>query len=370
VALALIVGAFFTAQEVGMDLARGHQASTLPDVVTGLQFWAVWAFLTPTVLAAARRWPLDSRPVYRPLMAHATCAVLLAVVHNVIMVGLQALTAQLPGAISVSGAGQPRVVRCEVEIPFLTGGFHTVWSGNCSTLVAFVWGAFTGVTFYAVTVIVYTALRFRSNAAALEAELTRSKLDTLRSQLRPHFLFNTLNAIFGLMAEDAERAQQMLLKLSTLLRRSLDEEAHEVPLRTELGFVNDYLDIQRGRFGDQLMVQMAVDPSVLDARVPVFLLQPLLENAIEHGGSRNGCTRIVLRARRHGDMLQVALEDEGPGVASSAPLREGIGLRNTRERLLHLYGSRAAVELGAARERAELPGTRVEIRIPFALVPA
>jgi sensor histidine kinase YesM len=109
-----------------------------------------------------------------------------------------------------------------------------------------------------------------------------------------------------------------------------------------------------------------VDPLVLDARVPVFLLQPLLENAIEHGGSKNGCTRIVLRGSREGDMLHLSLEDDGPGVAASAPVREGIGLRNTRARLLHLYGSRAEVELRVARERAGLPGARVEIRIPFA----
>jgi hypothetical protein len=313
-----------------------------------------------------RRWPLDEKPLYRPLLVHATLAVTLALVHNVMMLGLQWLVPRLSGAIGAGGPRPLRVVRCEVEIPFLTGGFHRIWSGECGSLVAFVWGAFTGVIFYAVVVIVYTALRFRSSAAALEAELTRSKLDTLRSQLRPHFLFNTLNTIFGLMAEDAERAQQMLLKLSSLLRRSLDEEAHEVPLRTELGFVNDYIDIQRGRFGDQLAVEVAVDPLVLDARVPVFLLQPLLENAIEHGGSKNGCTRIVLRGSREGDMLHLSLEDDGPGVATSAPVREGIGLRNTRARLLHLYGSRAEVELRVARERAGLPGARVEIRIPFA----
>ena len=133
-------------------------------------------------------------------------------------------------------------------------------------------------------------MRYRSlyaaeqiSAAALETELTQSKLDTLRSQLRPHFLFNTLNAVSVLVTEDADKAQQMLLRLSTLLRRSLDERAQEVPLRQELAFANDYLDIQRGRFGDQLAVHLAIDPAVLNACVPVFLLQPLLENAIEHG---------------------------------------------------------------------------------------
>src|SRR5205823_14489924 len=110
--------------------------------------------------------------------------------------------------------------------------------------------------FYATIVMIYTAVRFRSlyvaeqlSATALEAELTRAKLDSLRSQLRPHFLFNTLNAISIFVKEDADKAQQMILRLSTLLRRSLDEEAHEVPLRQELGFVQDYLDIQHWRFG-------------------------------------------------------------------------------------------------------------------------
>jgi two-component system, LytTR family, sensor kinase len=160
----------------------------------------------------------------------------------------------------------------------------------------------------------------------------------------------------------------MLLRLSTLLRRSLDEEAHEVPLRQELAFVNDYLDIQRGRFGDQLAVDLAVDPTVLDACVPVFLLQPFLENAIEHGRSDDGRTTIALRAGREHDMLHVTLEDDGPGVGS-ARVREGIGLRNTRARLHHLYGPGATVELRAAQGNARASGACVEIRIPFRDMP-
>jgi two-component system, LytTR family, sensor kinase len=373
IALAVVVGAFFTVQEVTMDLARGHQVNTLQDVVEGLEFWLVWAMLTPAVLAAVRRWPLDAKPIHRPLALHASIAVALATLHNIIALGLQSLVARFGdafiGGLKPSfGATASRPVRCVVEMPWIDGRFHPVWSANCISQTAFVWGVFTGVTFYAVVVMVYTALRFRSSAAALEAELTRSKLDTLRSQLRPHFLFNTLNAIFGLIAEDTAKAQQMLLRLSTLLRRSLDEEAHEVPLCTELGFVNDYLDIQRGRFGDQLTVQLAIDPSVLNARVPVFLLQPLMENAIEHGSTDNGCSRVVLCASRDGDMLRVTLEDDGPGLSVSDPVHEWIGLRNTRARLQHLYGSHASVDLAAATSSMASPGARVEIRIPFASV--
>lgn len=332
VALALVVGAFFTAEEIFMSLAEGHSRQIGADVVNGIEFWVVWALLSPAVLVALRRWPLDARPLYRPLLVHTVVAVLLAALHNVVM----SLAAQR---------------------------FNPV---------AFVWGVFTGVVFYAVIAMVYTVLRYRGlfvaeqlSAAALKAELTETKLDTLRSQLRPHFLFNTLNAISVFMTEDAARAQQMLFRLSSLLRRSLDEEAHEVPLRQELAYVNDYLDIQRGRFGDRLVVNVTVDAAVLDARVPVFLLQPLLENAIEHGKADDRCTTIALSASLERDMVHIVLTDDGPGVADRPTVRPGIGLGNTRARLHHLYGPRATLELGAAREHADGPGARVEIRIPL-----
>jgi signal transduction histidine kinase len=353
VALALVVGTFFTAQELLMDLARGRPALVAGDALSGLCFWVAWAFLTPAVLVAIRRWPLDAKPVYRPLLAHAAVSALLAAVQMVITIGLRALAFHLWDGV----------------------GLREELRENASP-TAFVWGVFTGVVYYSVIVMVYTALRFRSlyvaerlGAAALEAELARSKLDILRSQLRPHFLFNTLNAISVFVTEDADKAQQMLLRLSTLLRRSLDEEAHEVSLKEELAFVNDYLEIQRGRFGDQLAVEVVVDPAVMEARVPVFLLQPLVENAIEHGKSDNGCTAIALRAGRERDQLQITLADDGPGVGDGVRVREGIGLRNTRARLHHLYGPRASVELGPAHGTMESPGTRVEIRIPFRETP-
>ena len=174
-----------------------------------------------------------------------------------------------------------------------------------------VWGEFMGVFFYWMVVAVATALRFRdlyaaerlsaaelaARSATLEGQLARAQLDALRSQLRPHFLFNTLNAISVLTLEDAARARHMVVRLGSLLRRSLDEEEHEVPLRQELVFLDDYLDIQRARFGDRLVVTLDVDNGAADARVPVLLLQPLVENAIEHGWpEKDATTSISLRA--------------------------------------------------------------------------
>ena len=349
VALALVVGTFFVAQEVLTDLASGRPVRVASDLVVVLLFWAVWACLTPAVLMAVRHWPLDARPLYRPILAHAAIAVALAAAHNLITLTVRSVALYLRGGIGVRAA----------------------FTATAS-LPAFIWGLFTGACFYAVVVMVYTALRFRGlyaagqiSAAALETELTQSKLDTLRLQLRPHFLFNTLNAISIFVTEDADNAQQMLLRLSTLLRRSLDEQAHEVPLRQELAFVNDYLDIQRGRFGDQLNVHFAVDPAVLNASVPVFLLQPLLENAIEHGKSEGNRTTIALCAGREDDMLYVMLEDDGPGVGGGGPVHEGIGLGNTRARLRHMYGEQATVALGAAHRQRAWRGAAVEIRIPY-----
>jgi two-component system LytT family sensor kinase len=363
VALELVVGAFFIAQTVLDDLIIGGESvHAARHIAVDLLYWVVWAFLTPVVLVTVRRWPLDTRPAYRPLLVHVAICAILAAVQTFTTFGLQSLVLWL-----FFGASSAREALS-----------HLVSSR------AIVWSMSTGVSFYWVIVVVHTALRFRGlyvaerlsaaelaqRSAALEAELTQSKLDALRSQLRPHFLFNTLNTISVLVGNDAGKAKHMLLRLSSLLRRSLDEEAHEVSLQQELAFLNDYLDIQRVRFGGRLTVRLAVDPSVFNARVPVFLLQPLMENAIEHGGSENRSMTVELSAGRAGKMLYVTLEDDGPGVGDAALVQEGIGLRNTRARLHQLYGPSATVALRAARDTPGAAGARVDIWIPFSPVPA
>ena len=323
-AITLVVGTAFVGQEVFADLIDGKSFDALqlgPRVIVVVGFWLAWVILTPILRIALRP---------RPFAVHAVIGLALALVQTCLAIKLQFLIRAIMGHTSL-------------------------WTACFATRIPpfpFAWGSFTSMVLYAVLVMVYTATRFRT-------ELTQSKLDTLRSQLRPHFLFNTLNAVSVFMAEDPTKAQQMLLRLATLLRRSLDEEAHEVPLQVELGFANDYLEIQRGRFGDQLVVDVTIEPEVLPARVPVFLLQPLLENAIEHGKSEYQAATIALRAARDHDMLRITVTDNGPGV-NGGPVREGIGLTNTRERLHHLYGSRATIDIGAAE-----PGARVEIRIPI-----
>jgi signal transduction histidine kinase len=184
-------------------------------------------------------------------------------------------------------------------------------------------------------------------AAELETRLTQARLQALQMQLNPHFLFNTLNAISSLMHKDVEEADRMIVHLSDLLRYALEStEAQEVPLRQELDFLDRYLKIQQARFGDRLAVRREISDETLDARVPNLVLQPLVENAIEHGiapHARPG--EIVLRARRRDDRLELEVQDNGAGLPADRPLVDGIGLSNTRARLLQLYGPAHELQL-------------------------
>jgi LytS/YehU family sensor histidine kinase len=195
----------------------------------------------------------------------------------------------------------------------------------------------------------------------LEAHLAQARLQALRMQLHPHFLFNSLNAISTLVHSDPHKADEMISSLSEMLRWSLDSAAEaEVPLRRELEFLNHYLQIEQTRFGDRLRVEHAVDPETLGAYVPSLLLQPLVENAIRHGVEPCLAPGVVcISARRSGDMLSVSIRDTGIGLPGSP--REGIGLANTRARLQSLYPGRHRFEL----RNDPAGGCRVELEIPF-----
>jgi two-component system, LytTR family, sensor kinase len=337
VALALFAGVFLTAQPMLMNEAAGHHM-TLRAVLLELLFWVVWACFTPVILAAANRWPLNLDMSWRQLLPH---------------IGISVLLAPIPDFVYLSLVPLWRIVSGQMPASLFLARFSDLGGAQ-------VWGFFMGMLYYWALLILLTTFRFRGLYADAERQLASSKLDALRSQLRPHFLFNTLNAISVLAREDPDKTQRMLLRLSSLLRRSLDEEAHEVPLRQELAFLDDYLDIQRARFGDKLHVHLDIDPAVLDVRVPVFLLQPLVENSLQHGVSDDGTSFVALDARRVDGVLRLVLEDDG-GRAAELVARQGVGLSNTRARLAQLYGGRASIELSPR----DIRGTQVEILIPL-----
>jgi two-component sensor histidine kinase len=203
-------------------------------------------------------------------------------------------------------------------------------------------------------------------ALELTAGLNRAKLDALRLQLQPHFLFNSLNAISTLVHRDAHAADNLITDLSDLLRLSLQTTDHEVPLAREIELLDRYLAIEQTRLGERLTVKREIDATATGALVPTFVLQPLAENSIRHGlEPRSAPGTITISARREGDSLYLAVADDGVGLApDQQSSRRGIGLANTEARLQALHGAAAKLELHTPPEG----GLRVEITMPFKTV--
>jgi len=202
-------------------------------------------------------------------------------------------------------------------------------------------------------------------ASQLESKLTQAQLQILEMQLQPHFLFNTLNGIMVLIRQDPDTASLMIARLSEFLRLTLESAgAQEVTLRRELEFLDRYVQIERLRFGDRLTVEQEVPHELLDAMVPNLILQPLVENAIRHGVSkRRGQALISIDVTRDNGTLSIQVRDNGTGLPArgGADVKEGIGLSNTRARLLHLYGQKQRFELSSPPDG----GVSVLLSLPF-----
>jgi two-component system, LytTR family, sensor kinase len=212
--------------------------------------------------------------------------------------------------------------------------------------------------------------QYRENelkASQLAAQLAQSQLQALRMQIHPHFLFNSLNSISALQLEDVAGAQRMTARLGDFLRLTLENVGtQELSLKQEIEFVNCYLDIERVRFGKRLTTSIEIEPESLDAKVPNLILQPLIENAIQHGISKRiGPGRISITAKRNSERLELEIRDNGSGLAANGSLDaksgKGMGLANTRARLDQLYGSNYRFDLANASEG----GLIVTLNIPF-----
>jgi two-component system, LytTR family, sensor kinase len=294
--------------------------SELPD-------WYLWGLLALIVRWLARRFRIDRENWERAVPIHFGASLTLGFLH----LGLStAVQVALRGA-----AAYP-------FLPKLVDNFAASYHWNL-------------LIYWAIVALVHArdyardAQEHRVRAAQLEASVAEARLQALTLQLRPHFLFNTLNAIAELIHEDPNAAERMVGRLADLLRRTLETDgAAEVPLATELELVDRYLDIEAVRFQDRLQVRWEVAGDARAARVPAMILLPLVENAVRHGVSaRPGPGVVGIRARRDADTLHLEVWDDGPGldVAARGSVRRGIGLANTRARLAQLYGTTHRVEL-------------------------
>jgi LytS/YehU family sensor histidine kinase len=226
---------------------------------------------------------------------------------------------------------------------------------------------------YWTIVAIASASRYRRHyicseirASKLNSQLALAQLQALKMQLHPHFLFNTLNSLSELMQEDIRAAEKMLTHLEHFLRLTVNNsEAQEVPFEQELEFLKCYLAIEHVRFQDRLSIHMDIEPQALPIAVPNLLLQPIVENAIRHGiAPRTTAGKIEICAKRNNGVLQVQVHDNGPGLTDdqrkTAPMKKGLGLSNTRERLLQLYGKGHRFQL----ENAPEGGLLVTVEIP------
>ncbi|MCX6174774.1 MAG: histidine kinase [Ignavibacteriales bacterium] len=201
------------------------------------------------------------------------------------------------------------------------------------------WGVFT---VYALIKTFQEKEAHKIKTAQLEEQLTKARLETLKMQLNPHFLFNTLNMISSTMYEDTQAADKMIANLSDLLRITLKSSSKgENILAKEIDILNLYIEIMKARFKDKLEIVLQIDEETIEALVPNFIFQPLVENSIKYGMENLTSTKIEVSAKKSLDKLIIKIRDNGPGIQkeNAAVLNSGVGLSNTVERLEKLYGN-------------------------------
>jgi two-component system LytT family sensor kinase len=324
--------------------------SLVPLLGLNLVYWYVPALLAPSIMAIALRYQLGRVRWSTQALVHVTGALVYSVVHTTALLGAKALLVV---------EGRP-------------GSTAALWkSARMEYLHQLDWLLMT----YLFLVGLAHALAYRResearalDAAHLETRLVEAQLQALQRQLHPHFLFNTLNTISGLMRINLNAADLMIDRLGDLLRMTLDTSGTQhVPLKQELEVLQKYLEIEQTRFESRLAISMHIDFETLDALVPNLLLQPLVENAIRHGiapHARRGW--IAIHAAREGTRLRIEIRDSGNGLPPDRllALNRGVGLGNTRARLDHLYPSAHQFSFSNLEE-----GFSVTVSIPFEVEP-
>jgi len=341
------------------------RAALRPEVTSGfatlaLVEYALWAVLTLPIFWMTRRFGGD-RPTLERVLAFLVIGVVLAVAVDAL---LQVISRQLMPSPMLPPPGLPR--RLPLPPPHRVRGLFSRFSFLYDFMVYMV---VLGAGLARNYIVRYRARldearRLQAEAAELHAQLADARLNALRTQLNPHFLFNTLNAISTLVEQDPRGVRRMIARLSDLLRHTLEGDEQEIPLARELEMLQRYLDIMEVRFQDKLEVSIETEASLDDALVPNLLLQPLVENAFRHGlALMQTVGRVAVRVVRDDGDLVLTVRDNGRGPAKE--VHEGVGLTNTRARLTQLYGARQRLALTAA----EGGGALVEVRFPYHTTP-
>ena len=342
IVLAWAVLAGFAAAQMQLDrLLSGQPALFFRDLAWTASAWSFWLLAAPGVLALGRRFPLVKGHRARHTVLHIVAALLLALVHAPIFGAATAFFQPMQGIAEMSFL--------ELMVAMLSWTLH-------AELVIYwaVLGAGQARSHF------YRAQQRERRAAQLELQLGEARLDALRSQLRPHFLFNALNTVAMLARQGKnEQAVQTVAGLGQLLRATLDRDSQWIDLASEIEWAQLYLDIEQTRFEDRLSLELDVDEGLLDLKVPSLILQPLVENAVIHGLAKSEQGgHLILKASELDGRLELQVINDGPPPAPEDD--EGIGLGNTRARLDQLFGDQA--ELTLTRRDSS---TVARIRLPI-----
>src|SRR6266487_3565791 len=311
-----------------------------------VQFY-LWAILSPLLFRFSRHFPIEFRPLnLRNLLLHFPALVSFAGIHQAIH-------------LAVLWSITPRLRR---QFPALIDCYRAYFG----------FGFYIDLIIASLIVIAVHALLYYQNFRAselaqssLKTQLAQSQLKALKMQLHPHFLFNTLHSISSLVLEDPPKANSMIARLGDFLRLTLDNSDQQlVSLKQETEFLRCYLEIEQVRFGDRLTVAFELEPQTLSAQVPHLILQPVVENAVQHAiAPRATRGHITIEARCLNSLLRLEVRDNGPGITSNGVSlgMKGVGLSNVRARLDQIYGSDFRFELVNSRDG----GLAVVMEIPF-----
>jgi two-component system LytT family sensor kinase len=359
VSAAWIVPAVFAViNRIAQARLQGWEPATLRELLFQGGDWFLYAFLTPGVFAVSRRWPLARPNLVRRAVLHFFFALLFCVAWATCgqvlrLVLIRIFAPDLYHTAIQAGAAQ-FWLRIGVE-----------WLSWIFTTLPF------GVAVYLCVVGIEHATRYFVEArerevqvARLSEQLSSARYAALQAQLNPHFLFNTLNTITVLVRDDDRQGAVSIIEhLSELLRRTLTRQrANEVTLGEELELVRQYVAIEQARFSDRLRPDFRISESLMSAAIPSFALQQLVENAIRHGIAKHTDAGLLLvTATRVGDVLEITVINDGVSFDPVAPVPQGHGIDDTRERLLALYGDQASLQIAPRLEG----GTIATLRVPY-----
>jgi two-component system, LytTR family, sensor kinase len=345
--LATLIALTFVALSSATALSDGRPLN-LPNLFL-IHFTRIytWAILSPLIFLFVRRYPIDVRRFrWRSLLIHIPALIVFCSIH-------QAIYAVITWMID----------------PTIATRFNSIFAYYQTNFFGWL---YLGFLMYSLIIIAMHAFLFyrdflaeREKKLALDAQLAQAHLSALKMQLQPHFLFNTLHSISSLTLEDPPKANTMIARLGDFLRLTLEHsEQQKVSLKEELEFLKCYLEIEQVRFSDRLTVDFEIEPAAMTSQVPHLILQPIVENAVQHGIAPKASQGFIkISAKRLAGKLKIEIRDDGPGFTENgnSESQKGVGLANVRARLKQTFGENQRFEMKNVSEG----GTAVILEIPF-----